>query len=55
MKKSKYFDEGYTAYGSGLNYNDNPHHPDTIEGDEWLDGWTAAQLEDEKGNDWYVD
>jgi hypothetical protein len=37
------YDEGYTAYGKGKDFSDNPYKRATWECESWWDGWQEAQ------------
>lgn len=40
--RSDEWNEGYRAYENGERHWDNPYHPTTKAGEEWIDGWDAA-------------
>lgn len=45
--RTKHWEEGFAAYGS-VDVRDNPYHPSTPQGEEWTDGWLAAQKLEEQ-------
>lgn len=37
------WNEGYIAFENEDGRWDNPYHPTTKAGEDWIDGWAAAQ------------
>lgn len=38
------YEEGHTAYRNGKLLEDCPYLPDTLEANEWEDGWLGASI-----------
>lgn len=46
---NEYYNEGFSAYTEGQDYSDNPYPGMSTRHNEWADGWTSAQMEDDDG------
>ena len=51
MTNDNTFEEGYAAYWTGVDADDNPHSIETEQHSSWDDGWSQAQLEDDGEED----
>jgi hypothetical protein len=50
IKHTAEYGFGYSAYGQGLKYDDNPHAAGTQPWARWAMGWNDACADDEPGS-----
>jgi hypothetical protein len=52
MPEDEGFQEGYDAYGDGVDPDDNPYPFGSEQHLSWAEGWSQAQLDDGPDGEW---